>query len=448
MKNELGLDYGLEDKPNLGKSFVLGLQHLLLMFAPTILAPIVIGQVAGLSVTETGILIAATLMASGIASLIHSKGVLMVGSRLPVVVGTESFFMVPLGMIGSNGQMGAMFSTVILGALFIILITPFLGKLMKLFPPIVTGTIITMIGVYLIPIGMNMAFDVDTPGNIGKGSVALVAAVTFILIIIFNRFLKGFLGAVSIVLAMLIGYIVAVPFGLVDFAPVKEAAWFSLPKILHFGLAMPSISALLLVMLLYIITTVETIGYLSATCEVVGVKFDDKRLKGGVLGDAVGSFIGGFLGAPALTAYAQNIGAISITRVGSRHIIVWTGIIAISLGLIPKFSALVGTIPNPVLGGAMLVLFGMVAATGVQGLKNSISGNRELIIFSSSLALGLGFSLINPDALAFMPTEVSGALMTGVGPGAACAILLNLLLPVEKEYRNDNEETVNQEAVL
>src|SRR5690625_4127308 len=153
--DKLGLDYGLEDKPGLGKSFVLGLQHMLLMFAPTILAPIIIGQVAGLSPVETGILIAATLLAAGIASLIQSKGLSIIGARLPVVVGTEAFFMVPLGMIGAK-SMGAMFSTVILGALFIILITPFLGKMIKFFPPIVTGTIITMIGVYLIPIGMDL----------------------------------------------------------------------------------------------------------------------------------------------------------------------------------------------------------------------------------------------------------------------------------------------------
>jgi xanthine/uracil permease len=217
--------------------------------------------------------------------------------------------------------------------------------------------------------------------------------------------------------------------GLVDFTQVQNASWFALPKVLRWGLEMPNISSLVLICVLYIVTTVETIGYISATCDAVGVKADEKRVRGGVLGDALGSIVGGALGSTPLTAYAQNVEAISITRVGSRHIILWTGLILVILGLVPKFSALVGTIPNPVLGGAILVLFGMVAGVGVQNVRESITGNRELLIFSISLSLGLGFSLVNEKALAFLPIDLVTALKTGVGIGAVSAIVVNIILP-------------------
>lgn len=423
--------YGLEDNPGPTRGALYGLQHLLLMLAPTSLGPLILAGIVHLSSATTVLLVSATLIAAGVATLLQGQGVGRVGARLPVVQGTELFFIPPLAAIGLQYGLGSMAFLVGLGGLMVAVLSRLFPYVRRFFPALVIGTVITLIGVYLIPVGISLFLGQNTPFY-GKGSAFAIGSITVILIVLFSYFFKGFWGSISILLGMAIAYILAIPFGMVNVKPIAQAAWVGLPHFFPFGLKVPGIPAIVVILVLFIVAAVEALGYIAATSELVGVPATSERIARGLAADGVGSFLSGILGAMPMTAYAQNLGALGMTRVGTRYVSLYAGGIIVLLGLIPKFGAALSTIPVPVLGGALLVLFGTVAGVGVQTLRNTLNTQRELLIFATSLALGVGFALAPSAGLAFMGSGVRVALQTGVAIGAVSVIVLNIIFPEQK----------------
>lgn len=420
--------YGLEDRLGPVRGMLYGLQHLLLMLPPTVLAPVLLARGIHASPAVTAILVSATLLAAGIATILQGVGKFRIGARLPVVQGTELFFIPPLVAIGLQDGIGSIAFCVALGGVVIAVGSRFFKFVSKLFPPLVIGTIITLIGVYLIPVGIQQFLGQGTP-QFGSGKAFAVGSITFVVIVLSSFLLRGFWGSVSILIGIVVGYLVSLPLGMVDLSAVGQASWIGLPHVLPFGMGIPSPTSILLILLLFIIAAVETTGYISATCEVVGERASDERISRGLTADGIGSVISGMLGSTPMTAYAQNLGALGITRVGSRFISIYAGAIIIVLAIVPKIDAAASTIPAPVIGGALLVLFGTVAGIGIQTLRTALNTQRDVLIFAAALSLGVGFAVAPAGGLHFLPASGQVALETGVAIGALAVIVLNLIVP-------------------
>ncbi|MDH6195579.1 uracil-xanthine permease [Mycobacterium frederiksbergense] len=430
-KPALAFLYNLEDRLPIGRGVLYGMQHVIIMLPPTALAPVLLSGGLHLSPSLTISIVAATLVAAGLATLLQGNGAFGIGARLPVVQGTELYFLPPLIAIGLISGTGSIAFCVMLGGVLVCLISFFYRHIEKLFPPVVVGTIITLIGVALIPIGIEQFVGHGTP-YFGTGKAFLVASVTFVCMLAFSIVLRGFLRSIAIVLAIVIGYALSVALGIVDFGPIKEAAWFGLPHLLPLGFDVPSLTEIVLIMLLFVVAAVETTGYVSATSTLVGVEPSRKRISSGLIADGIGSVVSGALGSTPMTAYAQNLGALSMTRVAARRISVFAGGILILLGLVPKFGAVLGTIPTPVLGGVALLLFGTVAGVGIKTLRPTLHTERSTVIIAASLSLGVGFALVPGEGIAFMSTNIALALQTGVAVGGLAAVILNLMIPEER----------------
>lgn len=422
------LRYQLEDNPGRVRGVLYGIQHLLLMLAPTSLAPVILAGIVHLSPGRTVMVVSATLVAAGIATILQGQGLWIVGARLPVVQGAELFFIPPLGAIALQAGMGAVSFLVGLGGVMVILASQIFFRVHRFFPPLVVGTVITLIGVYLIPVGTGLMLGENTRFYATADAFG-VGMLTVVLIVLFSFFLKGFAGSISILLGIVIADLVAAWLHMVDFTPVTQAAWYGLPHLLPFGLAVPSGVDIAVIMVLFVVAGIEALGYVVATCELVGVHSSSDRVARGLAANGVGSLVSGMLGSTPMTAYAQNLSALGMTRVATRYVSLYAGGIMILMGLIPKFDAMVSTIPAPVLGGGLLVLFGTVAGVGVRTLQGALTGQRELLIFATSLALGVGFALAPAAGLRFLPSSFRIALQTGVAIGALTVIVLNIVVP-------------------
>lgn len=428
-QNNSGLLYKIEDRPNLQLSILLGFQHIVAAFGGIVAVPLVVGPAIGLDIQTTALMVSASIFVAGIATVIQARGISKVGSKLPCIMGTDFTFVGPSIVVGSSMGLAGIFGATILGSFIEMILSRFIKPLMKFFPPVVTGTVVTLIGLTLIPVSMDWcAGGVGSPtyGNITNICIALMV---MIIVIAFNIYGKGILSSASILIGMFIGYIVCILLGLVDFTPIKDASWIGLPGIplvLKHGIKF-SLSGVAPFVIAYLVTTIETVGCLIAIGEASEKEASSKEISGGVLADGIGSFIAGFFGAGPNTSFSQNVGLIPITKVASRHVVIVSGIIMMILGVFPKLGALVASIPNPVLGGAGVVMFGVVAASGIKTLSRVNMSNRNLIIISISLALGLGITT-RPDLLSNLPDSLKMLFGSGISTGTIFALILNLLL--------------------
>ncbi|KNF06962.1 xanthine permease PbuX [Gottschalkia purinilytica] len=425
-----GLLYNMDDKPPLGLSIILGFQHLIASFGGIVAVPLVIGQALGLPVGDIAFLVSATIFVSGITTFIQARGIGPVGAKVPCVMGTDITFVGPMLAVGTSAGMGlglpGMFGATIMGSFVEIILSRFLKPLMKFFPPVVTGTVVTLIGVSLIPVSIDWA--AGGAGKPGYGSLQnIVVAIIVLLIIIFlNRYGKGILGSASVLIGIVAGYIICYPLGMLDFQPVIDAKWFSLPQIFRFGIDFTP-KAVLPFLPAYLAATIGTVGVLIATGEVAERPLTNKEIADGVLADGVGSMIAGFFGAGPNTSFSQNVGLIPLTKVASRFVVIVSGIILALLGLFPKFGALISIMPDPVLGGAGLVMFGVVAASGIKTLGRINLNNRNILIIAVSVGLGLGVA-VRPEFVAKLPEALSMIFSSGVSTGTVVALILNVVL--------------------
>ena len=439
LKNtEVNLIYGVDDDLDLPKKVLFGLQHIFAAFGGIIVVPLVIATSLGFDSKVTTALISASILGSGLATIIQAKGVGKVGARVACIMGTDFTFVSPAISVGSVLGLPGIIGATILGSLFEVILSFFIKPLMKFFPPLVTGTVVALIGLTL-----SIDWAAGGAGSANYASLENLAVAMFVLVItlLLNNYGKGMISSASILIGIVVGYIVCIPLGLVDFTPVKEASWLSFPKILEFGVTFDA-KAVMAFIPAYFVATIGTVGCLKAIGETSNIDIGDKRVAAGVLSDGVGSALGGLVGSCPNTSFSQNIGIISLTKVASRHVAVMAGILLVILGFLPKVAAIITGIPNPVLGGVGIMMFGTVAAAGIRTLSNIKLTERNLLIIAISMGLGLGVTF-RPDVIHNLPEAIRMIFSSGISTGTIAALILNAVLkesPTSMEFENMYDE--------
>jgi uric acid transporter len=410
-----------------GRLAVLGFQHVLAMYAGAVAVPLILANAIGLSGEELVYLINADLFTCGVATLIQTVGFWKVGFRLPIIQGVTFAAVTPMILIGEAGGLTAIYGSVIVAGIITFLVSPYFSRLLRFFPPVVIGSIITIIGVSLLPVAVNWAGGGDpSADDFGSpGNIALAFAVLIIILIIY-RFFGGFISRIAVLLGLIIGTIIATIVGVTDFGGVGEAAAFGITTPFFFGLPTFQFAAILSMVLVMLVTMVETTGNAVAVGEIVDKRIQEDNLSAGLRADGLSTALGGVLNSFPYTAYAQNVGLVRLTGVRSRWVVAAAGVFLILLGLFPKLAAVVAAIPLPVLGGAGFALFGTVAATGIRTLSRvDFERNANVIIVAISLALGI-IQVAVQDFYANFPPGIQIVLNSGITAGSIAAIVLNV----------------------
>jgi uric acid transporter len=409
----------------------LGLQHVLAMYAGAVAVPLIVGgaliSAGKLDPADLPYLISADLLVAGIATLIQSIGLWRFGVRLPLMQGCTFAAVTPMIAIGSQYGVTAIYGSVIASGLFMILLAPVFAKLLRFFPPLVTGTVILIIGLSLMPVAAGWAGGGVGADDFGAPRNIVFAAGTLIMILLIERFGPPALARLSILLGLIIGTIVAIPFGLTDFSHVGELGWFGVSTPFHFGLPTFQIAAVLSMCVVALVIMTETTGDMLAIGEIVDRHVTPRQLADGLRADGLSTMLGGMFNTFPYTAFAQNVGLVSLTGVRSRFVATFAGGVLIVLGLLPKLGGVVEGIPTPVLGGAGIALFGMVAASGVRTLTRVRFNSINILVVAVSVGVGL-LPTVSPTIYEQFPTWFQIIFDSGISAGAMTAILLNLLL--------------------
>lgn len=430
-----------DERLPLGRTVAFGLQHVLTMYGGIIAPPLIIGQAAGLSTDQIGLLVACCLFIGGLATILQSWGIPFFGSKLPLVQGTSFASVSTMGAIVSgapNAEHGlqSIFGSVIVAALIGLLIAPFFAKVIRFFPPVVTGVVITMIGVSLTPVAANWAMGGNAKSeNYGSLQNIGLAALVFVLTIVFSKLGNAAISRLSILLAMVVGTLVAIPLGMADFSKVGSGQIFAFPQPLAFGMPIFEFGAILSMTIVVIVILTETTADILAVGEITGAKVDSKRIANGLRADMASTLVAPFFNTFTQSAFAQNVGLVAITGVKSRFVVTAGGFILVVLGLLPVLGRVIAAVPTPVLGGAGIVLFGTVAASGIRTLsKVNYDGGYNLIIVGASVAFG-GIPIVAPTFYDEFPTWVSTILHSGISSAAIMAVLLNIVF---NEFKGGN----------
>lgn len=414
----------------MGRLFALGAQHMLAMYASIAATPLVLAVALQLPQDQVIYLLSVTAFTSGLATILQAVGIGKIGSRLPIVQGTTFTAAAPMILIGEQWGWPAIFGAVIASGLFTFLLAPYFSRLLRFFPPVVTGTTLTAIGVTLTPVAV-LWMNGGNPAteHISTSNLAL-AGVTLLIVLGICHFSKGFLGRIAILVGLVLGTMIAWICGLASFAPVASAKMFELVTPFHFGLPTFEIAAVLSMCLVMLITMVETTSDVLAIGDITDEKIDSQRLASALRADGAATLLGGILNSFPYTAYAQNVGLIRLTGVKSRWAIAMAGVLLVIMGLLPKISAVVASIPLPVLGGAALVLFGGVAATGIKILGSvNLGDNRNLLIVAVSLSMGM-IPVSKPGIFGDFTPSIQIIFDNGIILSCLSAIMLNLLFNV------------------
>lgn len=427
----IDLAYELDDRPPLPESILLGIQHVSVMIVPSTAVAFIVAGDVGLGTGDTAFLVQMAILFAGLATLVQAYTIGPIGAKLPIVMGTSFAFVGALGTIGASMGLGAAFGAIVItGFLVPGLIGWQFKRIKAFFPPLVTGLIVIIIGLYLIPVGMDYsAGGVGAPdyGSIQNLSLAgLVLAIA----VLFNLFLKGVWRLLSIIIGIAVGYVAAIALGVVSFQPIVDAAWFALPEPGRFGFSIEPI-AIVTFAFLFMVSSMETIGDMTGITAAEGRNPETREFRGGIFADGFMSAIGGVFGSFPQTSFSQNVGIINFTGVMSRHVVGIGGAVLVILGLIPKVGAFVTTIPDAVFGGAVLVMVAMVAASGMRLLFLNISMNRRnMVIIATAIGLGLGVATV-PEALQGLPEGAQTFFGEPVILTGLSAIILNTFVPGE-----------------
>lgn len=414
--------------PPLAKAIPLGLQHIMAMFAGNVTPPIIIAGVIGASAGEQIFLIQVALFVAGVSTLIQTVGIGPIGARLPIVQGTSfGFLPVALPLAKAFGLPAVLGASFVAGLMQVVL-GAFLKKIRHWFSPVVTGIVVLLIGITLMPVGLNYAAggvgseDFASPTNLALAFFVLVVTIAI------HQLGRGFIKASSILFGLVAGYLVAIALGMVDFTDVTDACWFAFPKPLEYGMEF-SLTAITGMVLIMFVVGLETIGNISAiTTGGAGRAAKDRELSGGVMADGVATSFAAVFNTLPNTAYAQNVGLITLTGVVSRHVVTIGGLLLIAMGLFPKLGGLVAAMPHAVLGGAGIVMFGMIASAGLKIIQECELDQRAMLIIAVALSLGIGLPAVEAISET-MPGQAGLLLKSGLVPAAVAALVLDAVLP-------------------
>ncbi|HGN4882460.1 TPA: nucleobase:cation symporter-2 family protein [Streptococcus pyogenes] len=407
------------------QSAVLGLQHVLSMYAGSILVPIMIAGALGYSARELTYLISTDIFMCGVATFLQLKLTKHTGVGLPVVLGCAFQSVAPLSIIGAQQGSSAMFGALIASGIYVSLVAGIFSKIARFFPPIVPGSVITVIGLSLVGVAMgNMGDNVKEP----TAQSMMLSLLTIVIILLVQKFTKGFVKSISILIGLVAGTLVSAMMGLVDTTPVVEASWIHVPTPFYFGMPTFEITSIVMMCIIATVSMVESTGVYLALSDLTNDQLDEKRLRNGYRSEGIAVFLGGLFNTFPYTGFSQNVGLVQISGIKTRRPIYYAAGILVIIGLLPKFGAMAQMIPSPVLGGAMLVLFGMVALQGMQMLNRVDFQKNEynFIIAAVSISAGLGFNGTN--LFASLPETAQMFLTNGIVIATLTSVVLNLVL--------------------
>ena len=442
-KPESTLIYQVDDKPGFVLMTLLGFQNILTAFGGIVAVPLVISGMAGFGVADTSYMISAALLGSGVVSIIQSKGIgpkwFRVGAGLPTIMGTDFGFVGPANAVINTmgGGIAGYFGGTMMGAVLEIILSYFIKPLMKFFPPVVTGTVISLMGLTLMPVAFDWVAGGVGAANYGSPLNLAIATIVFLLIVLLNHYGSVKIGPAAVLIGIVAGYVMCIPLGMVDFNQVAQANWFAMPQLFKYGVnfdlkfAIPFISG-------YLVTVIETVGVMQTIGAVTETELTDEDIANGVRADGVGSFIGPAMGSGPVATFSQNAGLIPLTRNASRSVAITAGVLLMAMSFLPKFATLVSIMPMAVLGGAGVLMFGNVAASGVKSLSRVNFDNRNLVIVAAGLGVGLGVSF-RPEIVAGLPGILGGLFSSGISAGTIVTLVLNIIL---KETPVMESETV------
>ena len=431
-KPESTLIYQVDDKPGFVLMTLLGFQNILTAFGGIVAVPLVISGMAGFGVADTSYMISAALLGSGVVSIIQSKGIgpkwFRVGAGLPTIMGTDFGFVGPANAVINTmgGGIAGYFGGTMMGAVLEIILSYFIKPLMKFFPPVVTGTVISLMGLTLMPVAFDWVAGGVGAANYGSPLNLTIATIVFLLIVLLNHYGSVKIGPAAVLIGIVAGYVMCIPLGMVDFNQVAQANWFAMPQLFKYGVnfdlkfAIPFISG-------YLVTVIETVGVMQTIGAVTETELTDEDIANGVRADGVGSFIGPAMGSGPVATFSQNAGLIPLTRNASRSVAITAGVLLMAMSFLPKFATLVSIMPMAVLGGAGVLMFGNVAASGVKSLSRVNFDNRNLVIVAAGLGVGLGVSF-RPEIVAGLPGILGGLFSSGISAGTIVTLVLNIIL--------------------
>ncbi|WP_059018109.1 nucleobase:cation symporter-2 family protein [Vibrio coralliirubri] len=431
--------YTLNERPPHGLTLLLALQHMLASIGGIVAVPLIVGASIGLPNTEIVSLINAALLASGIVTVAQCLGFGPVGIRLPVVMGSSFAFLGVAISIGNEGGVAAIMGSALIGSFVVIGASFYMDKVRKLFPTVVSGVVVTLIGLTILPVAMNWVGD--SPANTEQFATLpklFLALVSLGIVVGVSVYCKGAVAASAIVIGLAGGYIVALSLGMVDLEQISSAAWVGGPEPFKYGFTF-SASAIISMSLVYIVVIAEATGDFMALGNNCQTQVSGKDLKRGLLGDGLGSTLSSILTAMPLASFSQNVGIVGITGVASRYVVAATGGLLILGGLFPKLAAIAVTIPKPVLGGVGFVMFGMIAYAGIRMLIKAADTKRNALVICVGLASGLAVTF-EPRLLQHLPHDLANFLHSGITTGTIMTVLLNLVLP--KSSRAEEQEAL------
>ena len=440
------LIYGLNDKPPFRQSILVALQHVLAVFVGIVTPPLIIAKALKLAAADEAFLVSMALFISGVGTLLQSRRIGPIGSGLLSIQGTSFVFLGPIIALAktvmaegssSHAALGVVFGTCLVAALVPVVMSPFIHLANKVITPLVTGVVVTLIGLTLVEVGITSlggGFEARANGSFGSAQNLFWAAIVIVLIVVLNGGKSEWLRMISVVAGLAGGYVVAILAGKVAFGGLRSLPWFTIPAPLHYGLGV-RLTALIPFSFLYVITAIESIGDLTATsaltAEPIAGPVYFRRLRGGVMADGVSSMLAALFNSFPSTTFAQNNGIIQLTGVGSRYIALFVGAILMLLGLCPVVGGVVQSMPQSVLGGATIIMFGTVAVSGIKILSGVNMDRRSSTIAAISFGLGLGVTFV-PDIMQGMPPLLKDTFSSGIATGGMCALLLNAVLPGRK----------------
>ncbi|AMQ19264.1 uracil-xanthine permease family protein [Thermococcus peptonophilus] len=422
------LKVGIEEKVEPAKAFVFGLQHVLAMFGATVTVPLVVGGAVGLSGDQIAMMIQAVLLAMGIATLLQT----IIGTRYPIVQGSSFAFIPGLISIGSTIGMAAVQGALIVGGLIEGLVgwLGIIGKIRKLFTPLVTGVTITLIGFSLANVALMNFFNAYAdPNGTNVWKAVLVATVTFLTTVFVALKAKGSLKATPVVVGAAVGCLISIPLGLTNFSLIESLPILNVPKPFPWGAPVFDTAAIVILLFAFMVSIIESVGDYHAIATVTGAEITEKHIGRGIGAEGLACSIAGFLGACGTTSYSENIGVVALTKVGSRHVVQVGAVILIFLSLFPKFAGLLASMPAPVLGGLTLALYGMISVTGLRLIKEKVEfTDRNVLILAAALIAGLGAPQLPESLFHALPRIISSILESGMAVGAITAIILERIL--------------------
>ncbi len=426
----------------------LGLQHVLAMYGGAIVVPLIVGGAIGLTQQQLTYLVAIDLFMCGIATLLQVWKNRFFGIGLPVVLGCTFTAVGPMIQIGSSYGVSSIYGSIIVAGLMIVILSKYLGKLVRFFPPLVTGSVVTIIGITLIPVAMKDLAGGEGSADFGSLSNLALGFGVLVLIILLYRFTTGFMRSVSVLAGLIVGTIAASFMGKVDFSGVRDEAWVHVPHFFYFGMPTFDLTAILTMFLVLLVGIVESTGVYFAVSDICKEEVTEKDLAGGYRAEGLAITLGGLFNAFPYTAYSQNVGLLQLSGVRTKSVVFAASGILIVLGLIPKIAAITTVIPSPVLGGAMVAMFGMVISSGIKILSEvDLQKQENLLIIACSIGMGLGVTVV-PDLFAQLPEGIQILTGNGIVAGSFTAIILNIVFNVLAVSKVRTPETSVQKEMV